>query len=139
MAHYAVIDPETNIVESVFVGKDETDPPGNWETYYAPPGLIVRRTSYNTRGGIHYDPATGEPSADQSDSYRYNYAGPGYTYDPDFGTDGAFIPPKPWPSWVLDPDTALWVAPVPYPDDCPCGAEWDETVTNWVCRECPES
>lgn len=93
MAHYAVINPETNIVESVFVGRDETDPPGDWETYYAPEGRLVRRTSYNTHGGIHYDPVTGEPSPDQSHAYRMNYAGIDYTWDPDYEPDGAFWPP----------------------------------------------
>jgi hypothetical protein len=73
--------------------------PGNWI-----------QTSYNTRGGIHYDPTTGEPSADQSKALRKNYAGIGYSYDP---TLDAFIPPKPateiMANPVLDEDTCLWV------------------------------
>jgi hypothetical protein len=62
--------------------------------------------------------------------FRYNYAGIGYTFDTDKGTDGAFIPPKPFESWVLDEDTCLWEAPVEYPTD---GAQyvWDEEAGNW--------
>jgi hypothetical protein len=63
-------------------------------------------TSYNTRGGVHYDPQTGEPSADQSKALRFNYAGIGYTYD---AARDAFIPPKPHPDAVLDEDTCLWI------------------------------
>lgn len=73
-------------------------------------GDTYRRTSYNTRGGVHYDPGTGLASADQSRAYRFNFAGVGYTFDPDMGPDGAFIPPRPDEGdWILDPDTALWV------------------------------
>jgi hypothetical protein len=68
-------------------------------------GMWVQ-TSYNTRGGVHYDPATGEPSADQGKALRFNYAGIGYTYD---AQRDAFIPPKPYPDAVLDEATCLWV------------------------------
>jgi hypothetical protein len=130
MAHYAVIDAD-NTVTQVFVGRDEDDlAPGvtDWETYYAPEGHTVKRTSYNTRGGVHYDPETGEPSADQTKALRFNYAGVGFTYDPD---RDAFIPPQPFDSWVLDEATCLWVAPIDYPAD---GGDytWDEATTDWV-------
>jgi len=128
MAHYAVLD-ENNIVTQVFVGRDEDDlAPGvdDWETYYAPEGYTVKRTSYNTRGGVHY--TDGEPSADQSKALRFNYAGVGFTYDAD---RDAFIPPKPFESWVLDEATCLWVAPIDYPAD---GGEytWDEETGDWL-------
>jgi hypothetical protein len=113
MAHYAQID-SANIVVHVFVGRDEDDIAEgvtDWETYYAPDGYTVKRTSYNTRGGIHYNLETGEPSDDQSKAFRKNYAGIGYTYDEALD---AFIAPKPEPTdeiaeWVLDEDTCLWV------------------------------
>ncbi len=128
MAHYAVLDAD-NTVTQVFVGRDEDDlPPGvtDWEIYYAPEGHTVKRTSYNTRGGIHY--TDGEPSEDQSKALRFNYAGIGFTYDAD---RDAFIPPKPYDSWVLDETTCLWVAPIDYPAD---GGEytWDEETGDWV-------
>ena len=132
MAHYAQLDSE-NVVVAVFVGRDEDDLAEgvtDWETYYAPEGYTVRQTSYNTRGGVHYNPETGLPSEDQTKALRFNYAGIGYTFDPDKGTDGGFIPPKPFESWVLNEDTCLWVAPLPYPED---GANytWNEELFAW--------
>lgn len=61
-------------------------------------------------------------------SIRKNYAGIGYTYD---SVRDAFIPPKPFASWVLNEDTCLWECPVAYPTD---GKRytWDEATTNWV-------
>lgn len=94
MAHYALLD-ENNIVVEVFVGKDEDDGDIDWEEYY---GAV--RTSYNTFANKHVEGGT---------PFRYNFAGIGYTFDPDFGTDGAFIPPKPNIGMQLDPETALWV------------------------------
>lgn len=139
MAHYAFLDAD-NIVTEVIAGIDETEQieglaPEVWYGEFR--GQPCKRTSYNTRGGIHYDD-NGEPSADQSHAFRFNYAGIGYRFDPSIGDDGAFVPPQPFPSWLLDEATALWVAPVPYPDDCPCGANWDEDITDWVCVDCPE-
>mgnify|MGYP000052233057 CR=1 FL=1 len=130
MAHYAVLDAD-NIVTQVFVGRDEDDlAPGvsDWEIYYAPEGHTVKRTSYNTRGGVHYNPETGEPSADQSKALRFNYAGIGFTYDEE---RDAFIPPKPFESWVLDEATCLWQAPVPMPEDGKV-YRWDEDTVSWV-------
>ena len=71
-----------------------------------PDGAMWVQTSYNTRGGVHYDPATGEPSADQSKALRFNYAGVGYTYDVQ---RDAFIALKPHPDAMLDEATCLWV------------------------------
>ena len=121
MAHYALLD-SNNIVTQVFVGRDEDDLPEgvtDWEIYYAPEGFTCRRTSYNTLGGIHTSGGT---------PFRKNYAGIGYTYDSD---RDAFIPPKPFPSWVLNEDSCLWEPPTPYPDD---GEQytWDETTVSWV-------
>ena len=127
MANYAELNAE-NVVTQVFVGKDEKDVTENWESYYARPGLTVKRTSYNTRGGIHYDLKTGKPSKDQSKALRKNYAGIGYIYDED---RDAFIPPKLYDLWVLNEDTCLWDAPIPYPED---GEEytWDEEQGDWT-------
>jgi len=125
MAHYAYID-DDNIVTSVIVGPDEgTEPDGitSWEEYFSAKGKgRALRTSYNTRGGEHS--GGGEP-------FRCNYAGIGYTYDED---RDAFIPPKPFESWVLDETTCLWTAPVDMPDD---GQDytWDESVGEWVVSE----
>lgn len=61
-------------------------------------------------------------------SFRKNYAGIGYTYDPVLD---AFIAPKPYPSWVLNTTTCQWQAPVPYPEDGKTYI-WDEATLSWV-------
>jgi hypothetical protein len=129
MAHFAQLDSE-NVVVQVFVGRDEDDLAEgvtDWETYYAPEGYTVKQTSYNTRGGVHYNPETGEPSEDQTKALRFNYAGIGFTYDED---RDAFIPPKPFESWVLDEATCLWEAPLPYPED-EGSYTWNEELFVW--------
>ena len=125
MAHYAVLNTD-NTVTMVFVGRDDVvEGIDDWKTYYAPEGFTVKQTSYNTSGGVHY--TDGEPSEDQTKAFRYNYAGIGFTYDKN---RDAFIPPQPYPSWVLDEDTCLWVAPIAYPAE---GAHtWDEQAGDWV-------
>lgn len=80
------------------------------------PGEWIQ-TSYNTRGGQHPE---GRP-------LRKNYAGIGFTYDRE---RDAFIPPQPYPSWLLDEETCLWNAPTPMPTD---GIyTWDEPTLSWV-------
>lgn len=118
MAHYAFLD-ENNIVTEVIVG----NPEGgliDWEAHYgAFRGQTCKRTSFNTYGGVHA--LGGTP-------FRKNYAGIGYTYD---AQRDAFIPPKPFPSWVLNEDTCLWETPVPMPQDGKLYG-WDEQTTSWV-------
>jgi len=126
VSHFAKIDPETNLVTFVTVGRQEDD--GLEAELTARTGDVYRQTSYNTYGGVHYDPETGEPSDDQSKALRFNYAGIGFTYDEE---RDAFIPPKPFDSWVLDEDTCLWVAPVAYPGDGEAYT-WDEDAGDWV-------
>lgn len=64
-------------------------------------------------------------------SFRYNYAGIGYTFDPVAQPDGAFIAPKPYHSWLLNTNTYTWEAPVPYPTDGKT-YYWDEETQSWV-------
>ena len=61
-------------------------------------------------------------------SFRFNYPGRGFTYDE---ARDAFIPPTPYPSWVLDEATCLWAAPIDYPADGGLYV-WDEETTDWV-------
>jgi hypothetical protein len=90
------------------------------------PGTWLQ-TSYNTRGGVHYQPDSETPSADQSKALRKNYAGVGYDYD---AARDAFIAPQPFASWTLDDATCLWNAPVAMPADGKPYA-WDEATTSW--------
>jgi hypothetical protein len=117
MAHYAFLD-ENFIVTEVIVGKDESN--YDWEAHYGQfRGQLCKRTSYNTHGGVHNSGGT---------PYRKNYAGIGYSYDPQ---RDAFIPPKPFASWQLDEATCLWQAPTPMPQDGKMYS-WDEDTTSWV-------
>lgn len=119
MAHYALLD-RNNIVVQVITGKDENEGIYDWELFYTQETrLQAKRTSYNTSGGIHSNGGT---------PFRKNYAGIGYTYDPD---RDAFIPPKPYPSWVLNEQTCLWDAPVAMPTDGQ-RYQWDEATVSWV-------
>ena len=117
MAHFAKVVDGT--VEQVIVAEPEF-----FETFVdSSPGEWIQ-TSYNTRGGVHYD-QDGNP--DDGTALRKNYAGIGFTYDA--GRD-AFIPPQPWASWTLNDDTCLWESPVAYPDDGQ-RYEWNEDTTSW--------
>ena len=125
MSHFAKLD-ENNIVTFVTVGRQEDD--GLEAELTARTGDVYKQTSYNTRGGVHYNPETGDPSEDQTKALRFNYAGIGFTYDE---ARDAFIPPKPFDSWVLDEATCLWEAPVAYPENG--GAYvWDEDAGDWT-------
>jgi len=124
IAHYSFLD-ENNIVTEVIVGIDETEliegkDPETWYGEFR--GQTCKRTSYNTRGGVHVNGGT---------PFRFNFAGRGYTYDE--GRD-AFVPPKPFPSWELNEETCLWEAPIPMPEDENMYT-WDEETTNWVLIE----
>jgi hypothetical protein len=79
---------------------------------------IWKQTSYNTYGGIHNNNGT---------PLRKNHAGIGYTYDED---RDAFIPKKPFNSWVLNEDTCLWNAPVSKPNDGNM-YDWNESTLSW--------
>ena len=103
---------------------------------------LWKKTSYNTRGGKHYQ-QDGTESADQSKALRKNYAGIGYTYDED---RDAFIPPKLHASWVVNETTCVWEAPVAYPSVTTYGdpakpyvISWDETNTRWICTDSEET
>jgi len=113
MAHFAKIENGTvtqvNVIdEDYFAENRETRYTGQWV-----------QTSYNTQGGVHL--LGGTP-------LRKNYAGIGYTYDE---ARDAFIPPKPFNSWLLNEDTCQWDAPVAYPTDDKFYM-WDEEQQQWT-------
>jgi len=114
MAHFAKI--ENQVVTQVIVADQD----------FIDSGAVGHgwvQTSYNTRGGVHYG-VDGQP--DGGVALNKNYAGIGYTYD---GT--GFAAPQPYPSWTLDQDSYLWVAPVAMPTD---GKQysWNEATQSWV-------
>jgi len=111
MAHFAkVLDGKVTqviVAEPEFFQNFVDSSPGEWI-----------QTSYNTHGGQHPE---GRP-------LRKNYAGVGFTYDRE---KNAFIPPKPYASWVLNEETCLWESPIPYPTDGKM-YRWDEPTTAWI-------
>lgn len=120
MAHFAEID-ENNIVTRVLVVDNANE--DNGQEFLANTlglGGTWLKTSYNTQGGVHSNGGT---------PFRKNYAGIGYTYD---ATRDAFIPPKPFNSWLLDEDTCLWNAPTPMPIEEGKMFKWDEGTTSWI-------
>jgi hypothetical protein len=110
MAHYAFLN-ENNIVTEVITGVDENYLldgliPQEWYSNFR--GQKCVRTSYN--GNI-----------------RKNYAGLGFLYDEE---RDAFIPPKPFNSWILNEDTCQWEPPAAYPTDDKSYI-WNENQRNW--------
>lgn len=122
MSHFAQID-ENNIVLQVLVIDQAEINTGNW----GDPARWIK-TSYNTRGGIHYIPNTNTPDPDQSKALHKNYAGIGFTWD-----GVGFAAPQPFPSWTLNSFSYFWEAPVPMPEPhSPPFYTWDETTLSWV-------
>lgn len=128
MAHYALLN-ENNVVIQVITGVDEdivqVDINGievggsseAWEEFYASRpwlnAVSCKRTSYNK-------------------TIRKNYAGIGFTYDKE---RDAFIPPKPYNSWILNEEICQWEAPIPYPvieENSDENYIWDENTTSWL-------
>lgn len=117
MGHFAKVGAD-NIVKEVIVAE--------WDFLDANPQLLGEgdrwiRTSYNTFAGEHV--------LDTNTPLRKNYAGIGFSYDP---ARDAFIPPKPFESWVLNEESCQWEAPTPCPGD---NYEWDEVTFSWQPRE----
>lgn len=122
MAHYAFLD-DNNTVTEVITGKDENDLQDgvtDWEIWYGNfRGQLCKRTSYNTYGGVHISGGT---------PFRKNFATIGSSYDP---IRDAFIPPKPFASWILNEQKCIWEAPIQRPVDDK-EYYWDEATVNWV-------
>jgi hypothetical protein len=119
MAHFAEVN-EENIVTRVLVVDNSEENDG--QVFLADTlglGGTWIKTSYNTFGGVHSNGGT---------PLRKNYAGVGYTYD---SSRDAFIPPKPYDSWLLNEDTCLWDAPTPMPVQEGKVFKWVEEDLNW--------
>lgn len=107
MSHFAELD-ENNVVLRVVVG-DNNKPNEGLDWIEQRLGGRWVQTSYN--GNI-----------------RVRFAGVGFTYDEQLD---AFIPPKPFESWLLDEQIADWVAPIPMPNDGK-NYQWDEDSQSWL-------
>lgn len=109
MSHFAKV--ENGIVTQVIVAEQDVIDSGIFGN-----GWI--QTSYNTLGGQH----------PENRPLRKNFAGIGFSYDT---SRDAFIPPKPFDSWVLNEQTCLWEAPTQMPMDGN-KYQWSEATTSWV-------
>ena len=121
MAHYAELDSNNVVLRVIVVDNKDTSTAQGEEKESIGIAFCERllggtwvKTSYNAK-------------------IRKNYAGIGYTYDKN---RDAFIPPKPYASWVLNETTCLWDSPVPYPTDvgtpdAPKRYTWNETTKAW--------
>jgi hypothetical protein len=122
MAHYAQLDENNIVIDVNVIDNDQEEELGEagivewllsvWG------GTDWKKTSFNTQGNTHL--LEGIP-------FRKNYAGIGFTFDSE---RDAFIPPQPFPSWVLDEDTCQWESPVPRPDDDK-DYRWNESTVSW--------
>jgi hypothetical protein len=121
MAHFAKLG-IGNIVEQVIVvsndvAKTEQDGVDFINQLYNTQD-VWKQVSYNTVKGVHLSGKT---------PFRKNYPSVGYFYDE---VKDAFIPPKPFNSWILNENTCIWESPVPYPEDGNV-YNWDEDNLNW--------
>lgn len=132
MAHYAKV--RDGVVVETIVATAETlrgmvdNSPGHWI-----------QTSYNTKGGVHYDPVTGQPSADQSKALRGNYAGIGMIYDVEYDV---FYAKQPFPSWTLNQTTWTWEPPTPKPafnEETGYDWDWNEGTQSWETYSGPQT
>ena len=122
MSHFAHINNEQIVCSVIVISQETLDAAGGWRCPECRLfGAVSEwvQTSYNTKRGEHV--LGGTP-------LRKNYAGVGYSYDKE---RDAFIPPKPFESWVLDEETCVYVAPTPCPKDGK-GYMWKEEARAWV-------
>lgn len=117
MAHFAELDSNSIVIRVIVVHNNECLDANGQENEYVGIGFctklfggIWKQTSYNS-------------------NFRKNYAGIGYTYD--LARD-AFIPPKPYPSWLFVEESCSWLPPISYPSSDDKVYTWDESEVNWI-------
>lgn len=122
MAHFAKYDAKHLVTEVIVIANDVVQNLPFPES--EPVGVAFCKSLYGDD--------TNWAQTSYNASFRYNYAGHGYEFDPAANNGGgAFIPPKPYPSWLLNTTTYQWEAPVPYPDDGKA-YHWDEATQSWM-------
>ena len=137
MAHFAEID-DSNIVTMVYVvlNNEITDESGDeqeslGQTFFRNlhnDSKTYLKCSFNTYGNKYWSDIPNRVEGDQSKKLRGNFPGPGFTYDPE---NDVFYAPQPFNSWILNPTTYVWAAPIVQPtrnDDDDFDWTWDESV-----------
>ena len=123
MAHFAQLDANNVVTQVIVVANKDTSDINGVENESIGVAFCKRIFGANTTW----------KQTSYNGNIRKNYAGIGYTYNADID---AFVPPKPYPSWVLNTETAQWKSPVPMPADANTGEPpkaylWDEATTSW--------
>jgi hypothetical protein len=123
MAHYAQLDDQNTVINVLVVANSQITNPQGQEDEKLGIGFLRQLFGHDTSWA----------QTSYNGNFRKNYAGIGYTYD---ATRDAFIPPQPYPSWVLDEDICQWRAPVPMPEE---GGPyvWDERTLSWQASQAP--
>jgi hypothetical protein len=118
MAHFAELDKNNIVLRVIVVSNADTSDVNGVEREQV--GVAFCKSLFGS--------STIWKQTSYNGNFRKNYAGVGYSYDT---SRDAFIPPKPFPSWVLNDQTCMWEAPNPYPND---GKDyrWDEPTTSWI-------
>tara|TARA_R110002020_G_scaffold190969_1_gene390647 strand:+ start:125 stop:487 length:363 start_codon:yes stop_codon:yes gene_type:complete len=116
MATFAKIGLNSKVIESLSVHNDVLKDANGMEREALGIDFLTKLTGWAIWRQTSYN-----------NNMRKNHAGIGYSYDEE---RDAFIPPKPYPSWLLDEDTCLWDSPTPYPDDGN-RYEWNESTKAW--------
>jgi hypothetical protein len=116
MAHFAQLDDDNVVLQVIVVSNNDCKDESGNESEAVGVAFCQSLLSGNWK------------QTSYNGTFRKNYAGIGYQYD---SIRDAFIPPKPFASWVLNETTCQWESPVPYPDDGKMYV-WDETTISWV-------
>jgi len=116
MAHFAQLDENNTVTQVIVVGNDD---------------LLVNGVEQESKGIEFCKSLLGQDTVWKQTSYngnfRKNYAGIGFTFDSELD---AFVPPKPYASWILDTETCQWNAPIAHPNDDK-RYTWDEATLTW--------
>jgi hypothetical protein len=122
MAHFAELDVNNNVLRVIVVSNNDIkDENGNESEAI---GVAFCE-------GLKISETTTWKQCSYNKTFRLNYPGPGWIYDPVLDV---FHAPKPFPSWTLNMTTGVWQAPVARPDnnDADVRFEWDETNQAWI-------
>lgn len=121
MAHFAQINDQYQVLAVIVVSNETVDNLPFPES--EPVGVEFCKSLYGQD--------TNWAQTSYNANFRYNYAGIGFVFDQTAQPNGAFIPPKPYPSWLLNTNIYQWEPPVPYPKDGKV-YYWDETTQSWI-------
>jgi hypothetical protein len=120
MSHFAEISNDNKVIRVLVGNNNDSDEGYSWLVDNLGGNWI--KTSYNTRGGVHYG-SDGNP--DGREALNYNFAGIGYSWD-----GKGFYAPQPYPSFTLNSNSYLWEPPIACPTDGKLYT-WDEPTLSW--------